>query len=126
MIDRPLPLNPDLRDKRRYLAYQVLSKSKLNQVDIHNAVWHGLLNFLGEHGSAECEAGVVRTVWDEAKQQGLVRCNHTSVERVRTALALMQRISDVPVLVRVLGVSGTVKAAQRKYFGERDLAAFVQ
>ena len=113
-------------EQRRYIAFQILSKSKLQQMDIHNAVWHALLNFLGELGVAEAEVWPVRGVWDDAKQQGLVRCGNSCIERVRTALSLIVRIGDIPVCVRVLGVSGTVSAAQRKYFGERDLTAFVK
>lgn len=112
-------------EQKRYIAYQVLSQSRLQQIDIHNAVWHALLNFLGELGASEAEAWPVRGVWDESKQQGLVRCGNAAIERVRTALALIARIADVPVCVRVLGVAGTVSAAKQKYFGERDLTAFV-
>ncbi|MFH0829775.1 MAG: Rpp14/Pop5 family protein [Candidatus Aenigmatarchaeota archaeon] len=114
------------KEQRRYIAFQILSQAKLQQGDIHNAVWQALLNFLGELGTAEAEAWPVRGVWDDEKQQGLVRCGNSYIEKVRTALALMIRINDVPVCVRVLGVSGTVGAAQHKYFGERDLTAFVK
>lgn len=114
------------REQRRYIAFQVLSKSKLLQVDIHNAIWHALLNFMGEFGVAEAEVWPVRGVWDDVKQQGLVRCGNSHIEKVRTALSLIVRIGDAPVCVRVLGVSGTVSAAQHKYFGERDLTAFVK
>ncbi len=113
-------------EQRRYVAYQVLSQGRLQQADVFNAVWHALLNFLGELGSSESEAWPVRGVWDEAKQQGLVRCGNAAVERVRTALALIARMADVPVCVKVLGVAGTVSAAKQKYFGERDLAAFAK
>ncbi len=78
---------------------------------------------MGELGTAEADVWLVRNVYDEKNQMGLIRCSHTSVEQVRAALALIQRIGDMPVAAKVIGVSGTIKAARTKYFGENELSA---
>lgn len=51
----------------------------------------------------------------------MIRCSHLAVENVRASLALINRIGDVRVIIKVLGVSGTIKAARRKFFGEKTL-----
>ena len=126
MADRPNILSPTLRERNRYIAYQVVSESPINYSDLTNTIWHSLLNFLGELGTAEANVWIVKNVYNEAKQMGLVKCKHIAVEQVRTALALIQRIGDVRVVVKVLGVSGTLKAARKKFFKEIDLTTFTQ
>ena len=126
MADRPQSLPPTLRPKNRYLAYQVVSEKKIPFSDLINAMLHSVLNFLGELGTSQSNIWIIRNTWDEEKSMGLVRCNHTSIEQVRAALALVQRVGDTPVVIKVLGVSGTIRAARKKFFGERDLKSFTK
>lgn len=87
-------------------------------------MWQSILNFLGELGASEAEVGLVRDSYNESNQTGLIRCSHLSVEEVRAALALIQRIGDIRVVIKVLGISGTIKAARGKFFGEKTLEDF--
>ena len=122
---RPMPLPHDLRERRRYLAFEIISEQKILVPDLINTIWHSVLNFLGEFGSSQADISFVKNVYDEKKQMGLLRCSHLYVESVRTALALIQRIGDMRVVVRILGISGTIKAARQKFFGEATLETFV-
>ena len=122
---RPNFLSPTLREKKRYLAFEVISSQKIPFQDLSNAMWHAILNYMGELGAAEAGAWIMKNTWSDEKQVGMIRCSHTSVEKIRAALALLNRIGDAPVIVRVIGVSGTIKAAEKKYFGARDLLSFV-
>jgi ribonuclease P/MRP protein subunit POP5 len=117
-MDRPQMLSPNLRERRRYMAFQVLCKTDIPPSDIAGAIWHSILNFLGEMGTAQAEVWLVKSVYDEKNRMGLIRCGHTAVEHVRAALALVSRIGDVPVTIKVIGISGTISAARKKYFGE--------
>ena len=125
-MDRPNPLPPTLRERRRYIAFNVLSENKINFNDLSNSIWHSILNLLGERGAAESEIWISKTIYDEEKQIGLIRCSHLSVESVRAALALIERIGDVRVIVKVLGISGTMNAAKAKFFSETKLREFVR
>lgn len=124
MVDRPQTLSPTLRERRRYMAFQVIAKTAIPASDIAGAIWHSILNFLGELGTAQAEVWLVKSVYDEKNRMGLVRCGHTAVEHVRAALALVSRIGDVPVTIKVIGISGTINAARKKYFGEKDLTSY--
>ena len=121
---RPKSLPPSLRGRRRYIAYQMISEEKVLLQDLINGIWHSILNFLGEHGSSKADIWIARDIYDEKKQMGLIRCSHLSVEHIRASLALIERIGDARVVVKVLGVSGTIKAAKMKFFGETRLTEF--
>jgi ribonuclease P/MRP protein subunit POP5 len=124
MQDRPKPLPSSLRSRRRYIAYQVISQEKLLLDDITNTIWHSVLNFLGEHGTSKTNMWIAKDTFNEENQTGLIRCAHDSVEEIRTALALIQRIGDARVVFKVLGISGTMNAAKMKFFGETRLTEF--
>jgi ribonuclease P/MRP protein subunit POP5 len=124
MVDRPQTLSSTLRERRRYMAFQVVTKTEIPPSDIAGAIWHSILNLLGELGTAQAEVWLVKSVYDEKNRMGLVRCSHTAVEHVRTALALVSRIGDAPVTIKVIGISGTISAAKKKYFGETDLQSY--
>ena len=123
---KPKPLPSSLRGRRRYIAYQVLSEDKFIFQDLTNSIWHSLLNLLGELGSAQADIWIVKDTYDEAKQIGIIRCSHDNVEKVRAALALIERIGDVRVVVKVLGISGSIKATKMKFFGETKLTEFTK
>jgi len=124
VADKPRTLPPTLRDKKRYLAFEVISEGKIEFGDMVNAFWHSLLNLIGEIGAARAKIWFVSDSWDENRQRGLIRCDNKYVEYVRVSLALIERIGDKRVVVNTLGVSGTMKAARRKFFGERTLEDF--
>ncbi len=126
MDKKPKPLPPSLRGRRRYIAYKIISEEKILFSDLVNTIWHSILNCLGELGASESEVWIAKDTYDEKKQVGIIRCSHKNVEKVRTALALIQRIGDIRVVVKVLGVSGTMKAAKVKFFGETKLTEFTK
>jgi ribonuclease P/MRP protein subunit POP5 len=121
---RPKPMPPSLRGRRRYIAYHVTSEEKILLQDLINSIWHSILNFLGEQGSSKADIWIAKNTYDDKRQMGLIRCSHLTVEHIRAALALIERIGDTRVVVKVLGVSGTIKAAKMKFFGETRLTEF--
>ena len=121
---RPKSLPSSLRGRRRYIAYQVISEEKVLLEDLINTIWHTTLNFLGEQGTSKTDMWIAKDTFDEKNQMGLIRCSHDSVEEVRTSLALIERIGDVRVVFKVLGISGTMSAAKMKFFGETRLTEF--
>lgn len=123
-MDRPKHLPPTLKERKRYIAFQIIAESKIETADVFNTLWHALLNFLGEFGVAESGIWISKLNYNETKQLGIIKCNHISVEHVRASLSLIQRIGDSRAIVKVLGVSGTIKAAKKKFFDEVDLKSF--
>jgi len=123
---RPKPLPPSLRGRTRYLAFQVISEEKILLQDLINTIWHSVLNFIGEVGTSESDLRFFKDAYEENKQMGIIRCSHDNVEKVRASLALIQRIGDIKVVFKVLGISGSVKATKMKFFGESRLTEFTR
>lgn len=113
-----------LRGKKRYIAFEVISEEKIDFSEIVGAVWHSLMNFLGELGTSRSNIWIMKDNWDEDTQRGLIKCSHKEVEYIRASLSLITIIGENNVIIRTLGVSGTIKGAKKKFFGERDLTDF--
>ena len=123
---RPKILSSSLRGRTRYLAFDAISEQKILLDDLINTIWHSVLNFLGETGTARANIKIIKDTYDDNRQMGILRCSHDEVENVRSALALIQRIGDTRVIFRVLGLSGSIKAAKMKFFGESRLDEFIE
>lgn len=103
---------PSLREKKRYLAFEVVAKRALNLEDVRKAVYASLLQFLGEFGFAR--AGVMMLeIWKDNK--GVVKVNHKHVDSVKAGLTLISNVGNEPVVVRTLGVSGILKKVRGKF-----------
>ena len=124
MDSRPQHLSPSLREKRRYIAFKIHCAKTLQELEVNGAIYQSVLNLLGELGMAEASVFILRGIYTPDKKIGLIRCSHTAVEHVRAALALASRVGEEPIMIEVLGISGTIKAARRKYLGERILTSF--
>lgn len=124
MPKKPKILSPTLREKKRYIAFQVISEHKILLSDLTNAIWHSMLSFLGELTTAHTKMWIMKDLYDEEKQTGIIRCSHVTVEHVRSALALIQRIGDTRIAIKILGVSGTIKSAKRKFISRVTLTSF--
>ncbi|GAG03138.1 unnamed protein product [marine sediment metagenome] len=102
-----------LREKKRYIVYEVKAEPRLNFKEVKQELEKKMLQFLGELGYGK--AGVViLNEWQSNK--GMIRTNTKSVENVKTALALVENINDKKVLVRTIGISGMLNKAKNKFF----------
>lgn len=100
-------LLPSLREKKRYLAYEVMSKHPLKK-DISSQVNSHVEKTLGLFESAE--AGLLPISFDVNTQRGVMKINHKYVEKVRVALMLLQAedICVEDVFVHTKKISGNV------------------
>ena len=104
-------LPPALRRRKRYIAFRIIAERKLEQKEIINALIDSLIKTFGEFGSAN--SGIWVEYFDG--EYGIVRCYNESLDKVKVALTLINRIGDVKVLPLTLGVSGTIKRCKKKY-----------
>ena len=110
------PILPSLREKKRYLVFEVISKEKINDAElVSNAVWHYSLQFLGQFGTAKAGIIVLNNKWNPEHQRGIVKVSHKHVDAVKSALALANKIDNKDVIFRSIGVSGILKKAENNY-----------
>ena len=105
-------LLPSLREKKRYLAFEMLSEGAVSRRDFIDELERSASSLLGDMGSSEC--GLNMLSFDRAG--GIIRCARTKTEYTRAVLATINRVRGVRVAVHVIGSSGSVKGAGR-FFG---------
>ncbi|MFP4115963.1 MAG: Rpp14/Pop5 family protein [Candidatus Aenigmatarchaeota archaeon] len=123
-MSKPETLPSSLREKKRYIAFEIIGEEKIGFGELINAIWSCMLELFGEANVGDINFWLVKDSWDKENQRGLIKCNHNHVSKVRLALALVERIGDLKVSIRTMGVSGTMKSARKKFFGEKDLTSF--
>lgn len=107
-------LSPTLREKDRYISFQVISEEPITYSDLESAIWNQLLDFYGEYGVSKTSMWLVKNLWNEKNQVGVIRCNNRSVSQVIAGLGLISRLGDIRVIVNILKVSGTLKGLNLK------------
>ncbi len=106
-------LPSSLRSKKRYLAFRVYSDEQVARDEVVRAVWREVLGFLGENIASELEVWVLD--YDPELREGFLVCGHKQVGRMKAILALVNSYKDKRFSIHPLGVSGTVKALNRKF-----------
>ncbi|WP_297497472.1 ribonuclease P protein component 2 [Thermococcus sp.] len=113
MREKPKYLPPTLRDKHRYIAFQVVGERSFKKEEVRRAVWEASLSTLGVLGSAKAKPWFIK--FDEKSQTGIVRVDRKHVEELRFALTLVTEINGSKTIFRTLGVSGTIKRLKRNF-----------
>ncbi|MBI4737995.1 hypothetical protein HY772_00230 [Candidatus Woesearchaeota archaeon] len=110
------PLLPAFRERKRYLAFEIISEKPIGDFKVvSNQIWSTMLQFLGELECGKAGIWILADKYNHEKQQGIIRINHTYVDKLRASLALVQNINNEKVIIRSRGVSGILKKAQGKY-----------
>lgn len=112
-------LPPHLRNKKRYLAFEVISQKSLNRDEVISLIWAGAGSLYGSCGVSRFDLWVVK-VWkcnssDKNVMKGILRCNRDEVSQVRSVFPLINRFKGKRVVFHTLGVSGTIKSATSKF-----------
>ncbi len=108
------PVLPSLKEKKRYVAFRVISPKKVQRQDVIHTIEDTLTSSLGWFGRAQAGAWLVSDSWDDSSQSGLIRVNHRFVDQIKGSLTFINSITESPVLVRSIGVSGILKKANAK------------
>ena len=122
----PKPLPPSLRSHKRYIIFEVIAENKIEYGDMVNAVWDSMLNFLGELEASKAKIWFIKNLYDENNQRGVIRCGNNYVEHIRTVLSLVHIIGEKRAIIKILGVTGTIKSARNKYLTTMDLRSFTE
>ena len=103
------PLLPTLKEKKRYLAYEITSTKPL--AECSHAFIRELQRLLGMFDSAA--AGLQSIKYNKKTQQGILRTSTKTVPKVRAALTLIQQLNGVHVRIVTKSVSGILNKTER-------------
>lgn len=103
-------LKPTMRERNRYVTFELTCGRKCSRDEMVKAVWNTLLRILGESGTAGLSLWFMD--WNEGRQRGILKARHTSMRDMRLGLAMLNKIDESKAAVRVLGVCGTLRKAR--------------
>ena len=104
------PHPPVLRDRRRYIVFEVLSEEKFSKKDIMRTLWDNAFEWIGVLGASEASFWVID--FDEKQQIGFLRCNNENLEKVRAILGFIEKVNNKKGCFHIISVTGTVKKAR--------------
>jgi ribonuclease P/MRP protein subunit POP5 len=96
------------RDKRRYLALEIVLKQSLNDRAVLNEILATFFRLFGEYGLSKANIKLIKSIPE--KQQLVIRCSNSMLEKVRAAIVSTLEVQGKPVAIHVVGISGTLKA----------------
>jgi RNase P/RNase MRP subunit POP5 len=116
MMAKTKPLLPSLREKKRYLAYGVISQHQFNDAGaVSKAIGNAVKEYVGMLGAAHAGIIPLNDQWNKDKQRGIIRVNHKHRDTVRAAFTFIQDIESHEVIVRSVGASGILQKAKQNY-----------
>jgi ribonuclease P/MRP protein subunit POP5 len=113
-------LPPTLRNKKRYIAFEAISDVPLTRENVISLVWEASLNFHGECKTSKFNLWIMK-VWniessdDKNIIKGIIQCNRDEITSVRAVISLITNFKGKKVVFHTLGISGTIKAATKKF-----------
>lgn len=95
-------------EKKRYLLLKIEREANepLRQEEFKHCVYEAVFALLGEAGAAR--ANVAAKLFDERKQEGIIRCSLAGLERVIAALACKTSFKGRKIALRLQKISGAI------------------
>lgn len=97
--------------RRRYIAFEI-TDAKMSRNNVIKALNHSFRRI----PDSELNRALLKLVfYNASSRRGLLRCSHKQVSEVKAVITGTEKISNKKIHFKVLGVSGTIKAAKRKF-----------
>jgi len=109
-----------LRPRWRYVAVALSGPEDLDGEGVERATRRSARTLLGDPGAADARLDLIECTRVEAAEpwRAVFRVRRGEVEAARAALACVDAVDGDPVGVRVVGVSGTLRACRRRYLDD--------
>ena len=107
------PLLPSLKQKKRYVVFEIISKDKFNYNQIKKDVEKVLFGFLGELGYAK--AGIMFINKKCEFPYIMIKVNHKHVNELKAGVTLVKTINGKKVIIKSVKTSGIIKKL-KEYF----------
>jgi ribonuclease P/MRP protein subunit POP5 len=114
-VQKNKPLRPSLREKKRYIVFEIISDDKIEFKDIKNSILNACNKFLGEFGCAKANPYIIENCFDSSSKKGILRVTNKSLNDIKAALSMIKDINNQRVIFKIIGVSGILKKAKNKF-----------
>jgi len=104
-------LLPSLKERKRYLVFEVISKTKISDFKaVKDEIKTSMASLIGDLGMAGASIKFIDE--KETENRGMIMLNHDFLDHARASLALVKSVNGIPVILRSLGVSGMINKAE--------------
>lgn len=101
---------PTLREKKRYVVFEVFSEDNNNDVNkINNTITDSFLDLYGNIGMAGAGLMFLNERYNSKLNRGVIKVGHYYVNNLKSALAMIREIDQNKVIIRSIGVSGVLR-----------------
>ncbi len=104
-------LLPSLREKKRYVVFEVLGNKTLNISEVKDVIINAYRFLFGEIGLAK--AGVDFVEYKEGK--GILKVSNKYLDNIKASFCFVRKVNKEGILLRSLGVSGILNKARLKF-----------
>ena len=119
-------LPPTMRDKKRYISFELIFQGHMSREDVINTITDASLYLHGSCGTGKFDLWVVK-LWNCSKKntpndhdvekhmKGIIRCRKEEIDSVRAVLPTITKFRGNNVVFHTLGISGTIKSAIKNF-----------
>lgn len=112
-------LPSSLREKKRYIAFEVACESEpVDRKALLDEIFFATQTLTGDLGSSRIEYRLM----DFNGSRGIMKVSLNGVEPARAAMATVCAIKGSRATIKVLGTSGTIRAAIEKYIAFENIS----
>ncbi len=104
-------LLPTLREKKRYVVFEVMSKENVSMRDTAQEFQKAFESTFGSFTAAR--AGI-QFMPDWKKQKGIIRAAHRYTDHIKSTFVMLHDIKGVPAVIKTVTVSGILNKARKK------------
>jgi ribonuclease P/MRP protein subunit POP5 len=99
-----------MRMRRRYIAFEIQGDERVSEEELIRGI-----NSAVKPMNLSRQNSVRLIFYDTDSRRGLLRCGHLQVEEVKKVLEGTKELGGKKVKISILGVSGTIKKARKKF-----------
>lgn len=103
-------LLPSLKEKKRYLVFQLVAKNNIKNA--HKEVTKQLNSLLGIFDSAN--AAIMPVSYNEKTNKGILKISNKSKDKVFGAMTFIKEINKVSLIVKPIYLTGILNKAKQK------------
>lgn len=114
VIIKMKPLLPVLREKKRYLAFEIISEQEIPNNIASKAIKESFINLFGLNGYANAGYLFLNDMYDPEKKTGIIRVSTKEIDNFKTSLVFLNKINGKDALIKTKSCSGIIKKAKNK------------
>ncbi|MDP3734488.1 MAG: Rpp14/Pop5 family protein [Nanoarchaeota archaeon] len=107
-----MKLLPSLRSQKRYIVFEIIAPQQFTLSDVAKEVESALLLFLGQLGVSKAAPLFVKEKYKN--NRFIVKVSNRYSDECKAAVILITTIKNVPVVVKSVATSGTLKKASAR------------